>query len=230
MGVDAGNISLRVLLVEDDEDDYVLIRELLGEIKGFELRWATGYTEALKELEEGEHDVCLLDYRLGEHSGLELLEEVRSRGYTIPMILLTGQGDREIDLLAMEAGAADYLLKGEIDAPTLERSVRYAFARALRALSESERRLRSLLHNGSDIITVLDVRGVVLYESPSVERVLGWRPEEVVGKDVFDYIPPEDAKEVRDTFERAVSISGITGPVQMRSLPTRTVRGATLRW
>lgn len=133
---------LHVLLVEDDEDDYILIRDLLGEIEGFELRWTRGYTEALQGLEGGEHDVCLLDYRLGERSGLELLQEARSRGYAIPMILLTGQGDRQIDLRAMEAGAADYLLKGELDAPTLERSVRYAFARALRAISESERRFR----------------------------------------------------------------------------------------
>ena len=61
------------------------------------------------------------------------------------MILLTGRGDRKVDLEAMRAGAADYLLKGEIDAPTLERSIRYAFARRLRSLGESERRFRSLV-------------------------------------------------------------------------------------
>jgi signal transduction histidine kinase len=135
----------RVLLVDDDEDDYVLIRDLLAEIEGLALGWVDGYEEALGALERGAYDVCLVDYRLGERSGLTLMREAASRGYMAPMILLTGLGDRNVDLEAMRAGAADYLLKGEIDAPTLERSIRYAFARRLRSLGESERRFRSLV-------------------------------------------------------------------------------------
>ncbi len=131
--------------MDDDEDDYVLIRDLLAEIEGLDLEWVDGYEEALGELGRGAYDVCLVDYRLGERSGLALMREAASRGHTVPMILLTGLGDREVDLEAMRAGAADYLLKGEIDAPTLERSIRYAFARRLRSLSESERRFRSLV-------------------------------------------------------------------------------------
>lgn len=136
---------LRVLLVDDDEDDYVLIRELLSEMDGLALEWADGHGEALKALSEGSYDVCLVDYRLGRRSGLELMREAARRGHKAPMILLTGRGDRDVDLEAMRAGASDYLLKGEIDAPTLERSIRYAFARAYRSLSESERRFRSLV-------------------------------------------------------------------------------------
>ena len=136
---------LRVLLVEDDEDDYVLIRDLLAEIEGLALDWVDGYGEALRALERDAHDVCLVDYRLGERSGLKLMREAASRGHRAPMILLTGRGDRKVDLEAMRAGAADYLLKGEIDAPTLERSIRYAFARRLRSLGESERRFRALV-------------------------------------------------------------------------------------
>ena len=135
----------RVLLVDDDEDDYVLIRDLLAEIEGLDLEWVDGYEEALVALGRDAYDVCLVDYRLGERSGLALMREVASRGHTVPMILLTGLGDREVDLEAMRAGAADYLLKGEIDAPTLERSIRYAFAQRLRALGQSERRFRSLV-------------------------------------------------------------------------------------
>ncbi len=136
---------LRVLLVEDDEDDYVLIRDLLAEMEGLALEWVDGYEEALRALDRGAYDVCLVDYRLGEVSGLGLMREAASKGHNAPMILLTGRGDRTIDLEAMRAGAADYLLKGEIDAPTLERSIRYAFARRLKSLGESERRFRSLV-------------------------------------------------------------------------------------
>src|SRR5918995_50439 len=165
---------LSVLLVEDDEDDYVIIRDLLSEMERFELEWVTDYDDALKAIERKEHDVCLLDYRLGEHSGLELLREALERGHKGPIILLTGQGDREVDLEAMQAGAADYLVKGQIDAPLLERSLRYAFARTLRALGESEKRFRSLVQNGSDIITSLDAEGTIQYQSPSFERLLGY--------------------------------------------------------
>ena len=134
-----------MLLVDDDEDDYVLVRDLLAGMEGLSLRWANGYEAALSALSGGCYDVCLVDYRLGERSGLELLREASARGYKAPMILLTGQGGREVDLAAMRSGAADYLLKGELNAPSLERSIRYAFARALRSLGESERRFRSLV-------------------------------------------------------------------------------------
>jgi len=124
---------LRVLLIEDDEDDYVFTRDLLAEIGGerFELEWAPTYERGLARVLEDRFDVCLLDFRLGARTGLELLREARAgnRGapvFLTPIILMTGQGDQEIDLEAMRSGAADYLVKGEIDAAGLERSIRYA--------------------------------------------------------------------------------------------------------
>src|SRR3712207_5711323 len=98
----ADDALLRILLVEDDEDDYVLIRDLLSDLGAeFELEWVADYDAALRAIEREEHDVCLVDYRLGERSGLDLLREAAQRGYKAPMILLTGQGDREVDLEAM---------------------------------------------------------------------------------------------------------------------------------
>jgi signal transduction histidine kinase len=151
-----------VLLVDDDEDDYVLIRDLLAEIEGLDLEWIDGYEEALGALKRNTYDVCLVDYRLGERSGLTLMREASSQGHAVPMILLTGLGDRSVDLEAMRAGAADYLLKGEINAPTLERSIRYAFARRLRSLGESERRFRDLV--GQVMAAQEDERKRVAYE------------------------------------------------------------------
>ena len=74
----------------------------------------------------GAYDVYLLDFRLGRHSGLDLLREVRRLGVSAPIILLTGQGQRELDHAAMQAGAADYLEKSRLDATLLERAIRYA--------------------------------------------------------------------------------------------------------
>jgi signal transduction histidine kinase len=119
---------MKVLLVEDDEDDYILARRLLAAIYGerLSLDWARTYEAALEMTLTYAHDVCLLDYRLGLRSGVELLREICAENHPLPIILMTGQGDREVDLEAMNAGAADYLVKGQIDAALLERAIRYA--------------------------------------------------------------------------------------------------------
>jgi signal transduction histidine kinase len=120
--------TIRVLLIEDDEDDYILTRELLSEVKGgkYALDWAPSYEEGLKLVERREHHVCLVDYRLGERSGVELIREAREFGVTTPMMLLTGQGNHDVDVEATEAGATDYLVKDETPAASLERTIRYA--------------------------------------------------------------------------------------------------------
>ena len=207
---------LRVLLIEDDEDDYVIISDLLSEIEELDLEWVSDYDEALGAIARQEHDVCLLDYHLGGRSGLDLLRSASERGHKTPMILLTGQGDRELDLEAMQAGAVGYLIKGQIDAPLLERSIRYAFAQALKVLSESERRFRTLVQNGSDIVTVLDSLGNIRYQSPSIERVLGHAPGEMLGRSAFEYVHPEDVARIRQTFATNLKIPGVHEPVDMR--------------
>ena len=122
---------VRILLVEDDEDDYILLRDLLSEIRDvkFRLDWVTGGETALKSMRENDHDIYLVDYFLGDYHGLELMQEAIYKGCTAPIIILTGQGNREVDLAAMQAGAADYLVKGHIDASLVERSIRYALER-----------------------------------------------------------------------------------------------------
>ena len=135
---------LNVLLVEDDEDDYVITRELFSEMKGggYALEWAPTYRAALEAIQRQRHDVYLLDYRLGEHSGLDLLREVTD--WVRPVIMLTGSGGSGspgLDIEVIRAGAADYLVKGKIDAALLERSIRYALERT--QLYEAERRARA---------------------------------------------------------------------------------------
>jgi len=122
---------LRVLVADDDEDDFLLTRDLLLQSRRqkFQLDWAPTYREALQAIEHNEHDVYLFDFRLGEGDGLELLRQALTSGCKAPIILLTGDDDWEIDVRAMKAGAADYLVKGQFDAQLLERSIRYAIER-----------------------------------------------------------------------------------------------------
>src|SRR4051794_37886466 len=133
----------RVLLVDDDEDDYRLTRELLFDIPHARLTidWVATFERAVEKMECASHDVFLLDYRLGQRNGLELLSQFAHS--KVPIIMLTGEDDRSIDLQAMQLGAMDYLVKGRIDAPLLERSIRYSIAskRTEEALRESREQL-----------------------------------------------------------------------------------------
>jgi DNA-binding response OmpR family regulator len=89
------NGAVRVLLVDDDEDDFVIARDLISQIgtRNYELNWVDNYEAGLAAIHRREHDVCLLDYRLGVRTGLELLRESQSFSARPPVILLTGQGD-----------------------------------------------------------------------------------------------------------------------------------------
>lgn len=125
---DGNNTAINVLLVEDDDDDYVLVKDLFREIgdERYRVKRVASYEEAIELGAPCNFDICLLDYRLGAHDGVELMEYLLGQGFECPMILLTGQTDHEIDQRAMKAGAADYLIKGQIYAHNLERSIRYS--------------------------------------------------------------------------------------------------------
>lgn len=133
---------VRILLIDDDEDDYFLTRDLLSEIPnaGFELEWVADYQKGLEAMCSGEYDVFLLDYRLGARTGVELLRDANCRGCCAPVILLTGLGEREVDVAAMEAGASDFLEKSRLDAATLDRAIRYSLLQKRQA-DELERQV-----------------------------------------------------------------------------------------
>lgn len=140
--------KIKVLLIDDDEDDYVIVRETLSEIRNsvFEVFWAAGYRQAKEMIEEREYDICLMDYRLGETNGIELMREFIAQGVEIPIIILTGHGDHDSDLQAMQEGAVDYLEKGDLESVQLERAIRYAIRNSdmVKALRASQEKLREL--------------------------------------------------------------------------------------
>jgi len=143
--------TLRVLLIEDDEDDYIITKDLLAEVSPVATRliWRDCLEDGLTTLHENAVDVALVDFRLGPDSGLDLIQRARAEGITTPFILLTGQGDDELDACAVELGAEDYLVKGRVEGCTLLRSIRYAIDRAagIEKLAISEAQYRLLFEN-----------------------------------------------------------------------------------
>jgi signal transduction histidine kinase len=122
---------IKTLLIDDDEDDFILIRDMLKEVDrfNFKVEWAPRYEQAITALRRNEHDVCLLDYRLGSFNGLEVLKQADIENISMPIIFLTGQGDYEVDTMAMRAGVDDYISKDDISSSILERSIRYSIER-----------------------------------------------------------------------------------------------------
>jgi signal transduction histidine kinase len=138
-----GPDTIRVLLIDDDEDDFVLTRDLLAEIPGtpFHLDWVSDESEALPTIQGCDHDLYLVDFRLGQLTGVDLIRAARAEGCEGPFILLTGLDERSVDFEAMRAGAADYLVKADLNAAVLERAIRYTLQQKRHA-DELERKVR----------------------------------------------------------------------------------------
>lgn len=184
--------AIRVLLVDDDEEDFIIARDLFEGIDHYryELDWVDNYEEALEEIRRQRHDVYLLDYHLGARDGLTLLREALRHGCLAPMIMLTGQGGRQVDLDAMRLGAYDYLVKGQITSAVLERSLRYAMQHA-----RSTNALRETVRVSSALLTVVNnLRQGVAITDPTVEdepliyvnefysEMTGYPREELIGR------------------------------------------------
>ncbi|HOZ45105.1 MAG TPA: ATP-binding protein [Candidatus Hydrogenedentes bacterium] len=149
----------RILLVDDDEDYFVIVRDLLDEAVpgGFAVDWVSCCDKATEVIAQSRHDACLLDYHLGECNGLDVLREAQRGGSAVPIVMLTGVGDHEVDVQAIHAGAMDYLDKDRLSSQLLERSIRHAIAhkRALDELREANGRLKRLTGMQRDFLRIV---------------------------------------------------------------------------
>jgi signal transduction histidine kinase len=123
--------DVRVLLVDDDEEDFIIIKKTFQQIEDspFLLDWVSSFEEAKQLIMADKHDVYLIDYRLGEHNGLELLKFAMPEKRTQPFILLTGVGNETVEWKSLELAASDYLVKGAFNAQLLSRTLYYALQR-----------------------------------------------------------------------------------------------------
>ncbi|PWV53647.1 hybrid sensor histidine kinase/response regulator [Chitinophaga sp. S165] len=175
---------VHILMIDDDEDDFYLVSQLLQDISPgqYHLDWAPTYSKAVEEIDRKVHDIYLADYRLGPYTGIDILHHFQQLDYKAPVIMLTGKGDYSIDKEAMQAGASDYLVKGEISADLLERSIRYALdeARHLRIIEENEKKYFGVFEKAHDLIILADCNKNVIDANPAAIRTLQYSKEEIL--------------------------------------------------
>lgn len=149
--------NFNILLVEDNPDDVALIEAMLEETPGAVASFthAERLSIGLKHLDSGNFDVILLDLGLPDSQGLDTLRAVRSRVPSIPLLLLTGLEDEELGSTAVDMGAQDYLVKGQIDAPLLLRALRYSIQR--KKIEETVRKGKELSEALNNIYEIIDL-------------------------------------------------------------------------
>ena len=159
---------VQVLVVEDDEADFLLIQRAFAEIPGtwFVVDWASTYEAGMDEVTHKQHDVVLIDYQLGEHTGLDILRQARHLGCEPVIVTLTGLEDREIDLEAIRSGASDYVIKSSLTTSGLDRTVRYALER--KRLKAERDQLTAQLIDSSRRVGMADVASSVLHNVGNV--------------------------------------------------------------
>lgn len=189
--------ALKLLIIDDDKKSYNLIRHLLTEttINPSTIDWVATYNAGLKAMAENKYDIFLIDYLLDTRTGLDLIREAVKLGCCTPLIMLTGYESQEVGLKAIEAGAADYLLKNEIQPQLIERSIRYSIERKRveQALRESEALLRQIIDLLPHMIFAKDKQGRVLLANQATAEMFGTSINELVGA-YYEEVQQDKAK------------------------------------
>jgi len=182
MSVD--NIPIKVLIIDDDEEDFFLTSQYIKKIRGreFVIDWCYRYKEALDAIGEAKYDIYFIDYYLGAKTGLELMKEALKQNCEQPLILLTGMGNQKIDMEAMQAGAYDYLVKLELNTEKLERCIRYSLERAaaMKILRSNERKFRSIFERSKDAVFLTDEFLVFKDVNFITSEMLGYSKDELM--------------------------------------------------
>lgn len=180
------NKKVRILIIEDDEDDFILASDLLKEVdpKKYEIKWAKTSFEALDSLSSDSFDVALVDHNLGHITGIDIITKAKEIGVKLPFIMLTGQKDDATDINALLAGAADFLVKNEVTSQILSRSIRYTIEqnKILEELKNQEEKYKGLFNSIRDSILVVDINRNIIDCNPAFTKLFGYSITDIKGK------------------------------------------------
>jgi len=182
----------KIAIIEDDEDDYLIIRDYISDIEGrsFIVDWFQDYNSAIEAIKNKEYHLYFVDYFLGHKTGLDLLDAAAELNCDEPIILLTGLGNKAIDIKAMERGATDYLVKNDLSTEKLERCIRYALERSsfLKELKARETKYRTLFESSKDAVFITDDQLNFSEVNDAAVELLGYSENELVGRNLREFI------------------------------------------
>jgi PAS domain S-box-containing protein len=174
-------------------------------------------------LEQGGYDLIIADYFLPTYDGLKALKLAQQRQPEIPILLVSGTIGEEAAIESLKAGATDYVLKHwpERLIPAVRRALREAEERKSRVQAETtlfrrEKHFRAISENSLDVVSLLDQEGVLTYNSPSLHRVLGYQPEELLGQSAFSLIHPDDLARVQEDLRKCIATPQATTTSKFR--------------
>ncbi len=205
----------RILCVDDESAILEIISHFLQEVPGFRVDTATSAKEALKMIHGQEYDAIVADYLMPEMNGIELLNEIRGMKLEIPFIVLTGKGNEDVAVDALNLGADFYIQKGgdpkhqcaEL-ANMIKQSVKHR--RSTESLLKMTETLQAIIKSSPMPIYALDPHGIVLTWNRAAERVFGWKAEEVMGKPL-PIVPQDASDEFRILRERVLGGDSFAG-------------------
>ncbi|MGG6238365.1 response regulator [Nodosilinea sp. AN01ver1] len=179
---------IRVLLIEDNPGDRRLLQELLRETISvhIQLHHADSLSQGIQQLKETPFDIVLLDLFLPDSQGFATFEQLHQQERNVPIVVTTGLNDETLALNAVQAGAQDYLVKGQITGELLVRSIRYAIER--KRAEQKIREQAALLDIATDAILVRDVQNQILFWNKGAERLYGWTSAEALGQKTTDLL------------------------------------------
>ena len=198
---------MRILHLEDDPNDALLVRAALeNEGFGCEILRVDARDGFEAALEAGDFDVVLSDYALPSFDGVSALKIVREKRPDLPFVFVSGTMGEELAIETLKSGATDYVLKDRLGrlASSIRRALADAKARTERsqnelerrqaelALRASEERYRSIAEATNEWIWSVAADGQIQYSNRAVEAMLGYAPEELLGKSFFELVHPDD--------------------------------------
>ena len=221
----------RLLLVDDDPDDRLFAaRELRRAIEGAVVEDVGDAATLERWLDSGAFDLVITDYALRWTDGLTVLRSIQSRWPNKPVVMFTATGNEEVAVEAMRSGLSDYVVKAPRHFARLPFAVNGALQRADQqvALRDAEERYRSLVERLPAIVYVdtADPPGTSVYLSPQIAAILGYEPDEIVGKPEgwFSLAHPDDRERMEAEVRRqAAEGSALSTEYRMRRKDGTTV-------
>ncbi len=214
------NPSDKTILIVNDFPDQREMLKAVFEQAGYIALTASDGREGFNMAKTAQFDLIISDVIMPDGDGIELCLWIRAdeKLYSLPILLVSRlRNDVSNVIEGLEVGAYDYL--------ELPADPSYLIARAEQLIErkrmedlirQNENHFRSLIENTPDIISVILPDGTILYQSPSLEQVLGFKPEQVIGENIFDLIHNDDKAKVADFFEKNVKTSVPTQPIEYR--------------